>query len=289
MPPTRSLRAGRRFSGYRTQSKWLLEQTCTLALQLVRCTHVVFTLQPRRTERSSCSSRRLGKTGFQVSESFARHVASGAASGEADSMINWPNRSWRVLIDQGVNFIDTADVYEDRQSEAAVARVVKRHGASASMLPRNADGSSRRTSTRATRPMPCAVLSRTSLQNTGFETLDLIQLHCPPTEVYYRPEIFGLFEELQVRRKNTQPRRKRRKSRGSTQGDRVSQRHDRADHLQHVPPAPRRTIFRGGRSPRRRRHCPRSVGQRIADGPLHPRHAVRRGRPSAVQSRWQRL
>jgi len=36
-----------------------------------------------------------------------------------------------------------------------------------------------------------------SLRRTGLECLDLIQLHCPPTEVYYRPEIFGLFEDLQ--------------------------------------------------------------------------------------------
>ena len=35
-----------------------------------------------------------------------------------------------------------------------------------------------------------------SLRNSGLECLDLIQLHCPPTEVYYRPEIFGLFERL---------------------------------------------------------------------------------------------
>jgi len=36
-----------------------------------------------------------------------------------------------------------------------------------------------------------------SLRNTGLDCLDLIQLHCPPTEVYYRPEIFGLFDQLQ--------------------------------------------------------------------------------------------
>ncbi|MFU1878486.1 aldo/keto reductase, partial [Enterococcus faecium] len=35
-----------------------------------------------------------------------------------------------------------------------------------------------------------------SLKRTGLETLDLIQLHCPPTEVYYRPEIFELFDRL---------------------------------------------------------------------------------------------
>ena len=35
-----------------------------------------------------------------------------------------------------------------------------------------------------------------SLKNTGFETLNLIQMHCPPIEVYYRPEIFGAFERM---------------------------------------------------------------------------------------------
>jgi aryl-alcohol dehydrogenase-like predicted oxidoreductase len=35
-----------------------------------------------------------------------------------------------------------------------------------------------------------------SLKNTGLEALDLIQIHCPPTEVYYRPEIFELFDRL---------------------------------------------------------------------------------------------
>ncbi len=35
-----------------------------------------------------------------------------------------------------------------------------------------------------------------SLKRTGLETLDLIQLHCPPSEVYFRPEIFELFDRL---------------------------------------------------------------------------------------------
>ena len=35
-----------------------------------------------------------------------------------------------------------------------------------------------------------------SLRNMQLETLDLIQLHCPPTEVYYRPEVFELFDRL---------------------------------------------------------------------------------------------
>lgn len=35
-----------------------------------------------------------------------------------------------------------------------------------------------------------------SLANLGVETLDLVQLHCPPTEVYYRPEVFGALDRL---------------------------------------------------------------------------------------------
>ncbi len=35
-----------------------------------------------------------------------------------------------------------------------------------------------------------------SLKNTGLDRIDLIQLHCPPTQVYYRPEIFEEFEKL---------------------------------------------------------------------------------------------
>jgi aryl-alcohol dehydrogenase-like predicted oxidoreductase len=35
-----------------------------------------------------------------------------------------------------------------------------------------------------------------SLKNLEVETLDLVQLHCPPTEVYYRPEVFGILDDL---------------------------------------------------------------------------------------------
>ena len=35
-----------------------------------------------------------------------------------------------------------------------------------------------------------------SLKNLGVSTLDLVQLHCPPTEVYYMPETFGVLDDL---------------------------------------------------------------------------------------------
>ena len=35
-----------------------------------------------------------------------------------------------------------------------------------------------------------------SLKNLGAEAIDLLQLHCPPTEAYYRPEVFGVLDDL---------------------------------------------------------------------------------------------
>lgn len=100
-------------------------------------------------------------------------------------------------IDCGVNFIDTADVYENRRSEAAVARVVQRRSeriyvatkCGRFISPHVDDGYT---------PDALRGYVEASLKNTGFEALDLIQLHCPPTSVYYRPEIFALFDDLKA-------------------------------------------------------------------------------------------
>lgn len=138
--------------------------------------------------------RRLGKTGFEVSEvSLGTWQVGGKwGSGFDDTLAE---SILERAIDQGVNFIDTADVYEDRQSEAAVARVVKRRSERIYVATKCGRFISPHVSEGYTTEALRSYVEK-SLQNTGFEALDLIQLHCPPTEVYYRPEIFGLFEEL---------------------------------------------------------------------------------------------
>lgn len=106
----------------------------------------------------------------------------------ADRIIN-------EAIDLGVNFIDTADVYDDGRSEAAVGRVVR----SRSERVYVASKCGRRVNPHVSEGYTPAVLRsyvEDSLSNSGLERIDLIQLHCPPTEVLYRPEIFGLFEDL---------------------------------------------------------------------------------------------
>jgi aryl-alcohol dehydrogenase-like predicted oxidoreductase len=138
--------------------------------------------------------RTLGKTGFRVSEVSLGTWQVGGRWGDpfndaaAEEIIN-------RAIDLGVNFIDTADVYSDGLSEAAVGRVVRSR--SEEVLVATKCG--RQISPHVSQGYTPEVLEgyvNASLKNMGVETLDLIQLHCPPTEVYYRPEIFALFDRL---------------------------------------------------------------------------------------------
>lgn len=86
-------------------------------------------------------------------------------------------------------------MYGDGESEKAVGRFVK--GRSERIYVATKCG--RRLNPHANeacQPKALRGFVEDSLRNTGLETLGLIQLHCPPTGVYYRPEIFGLFERL---------------------------------------------------------------------------------------------
>ena len=138
--------------------------------------------------------RKLGKTGFEVSEISLGTWQVGGKWGSkfdpdlADSII-------REAIDGGVNFIDTADVYSDGESEKAVGKAVSESGARVYV----ATKCGRKISPHVNRGYTPAVLRdyvESSLKRIDTECLDLIQLHCPPTEVYYRPEIFGEFEKM---------------------------------------------------------------------------------------------
>jgi len=138
--------------------------------------------------------RRLGKTGFNVSEVSLGTWQVGGRWGSAFDDRN-AEEILNAAVDGGVNFIDTADVYENQQSEAAVARIVRKRSERIYVATKCGRQISPHVNAGYT-PEVLRGYVEASLQNTGFEALDLIQLHCPPTEVYYRPEIFGLFEDL---------------------------------------------------------------------------------------------
>lgn len=138
-------------------------------------------------------TRMLGRTGFAVSEISFGAWAIGGTWGEVND-----DESLRALgeaIDSGMNFIDTADVYGDGRSERLVARLLKeRRGpihvttkAGRRLQPHTAEGYNLAN---------LRGFVERSLRNLDVETIDLLQLHCPPPEVYSRPEAFGALDTL---------------------------------------------------------------------------------------------
>lgn len=142
--------------------------------------------------------RELGRTGWQVSAvSFGAWAIGGSWGSVRD------NESLAALeraLDLGVNFFDTADVYGDGRSERLLAELRRRTNetiyiatkAGRRLDPHLAQGYNRENLT--------AFVER-SLSNLEVEALDLLQLHCPPTEVYYRPEVFAALDDLMAQGK----------------------------------------------------------------------------------------
>jgi aryl-alcohol dehydrogenase-like predicted oxidoreductase len=138
--------------------------------------------------------RTLGKTGYEISEISLGTWQVGGKWGQpfryenADEILN-------AAVDAGINFIDTADVYGNRESEKAVGRLVKKRSEQVYV----ATKCGRRLNPHTAEAYSPAAMRRfveESLTNISVERLDLIQLHCPPTEVYYRPEVFEVFDRM---------------------------------------------------------------------------------------------
>ncbi len=138
--------------------------------------------------------RTLGKTGLKVSEIS---LGTWQVGGKWGSGFDYKNAD-RILneaVDAGINFIDTADVYENRKSEKAVGKLIRSRKEKIYIAtkcgrfinPHHNKGY---------QPKALRKYVERSLRNTGLDRIDLIQLHCPPTEVYYRQEIFEEFEKL---------------------------------------------------------------------------------------------
>ena len=138
--------------------------------------------------------RKLGKTGFEISEISLGTWQVGGKWGD-DFNHNIADEILNTAVDSGINFIDTADVYGDGESEKAVGRFIKSRSERIYVATKCGRQLNPHTN-EAYQPAVLRKFVENSLKNVGLETLDLIQLHCPPTEVYYRPEIFELFDRL---------------------------------------------------------------------------------------------
>lgn len=137
--------------------------------------------------------RELGRTGWRVSEVSFGAWAIGGSWGDVDDAQSM--EALHAAVNAGVNFIDTADVYGMGRSEKLVARLRRERRdeirvatkAGRRLSPHTADGYNGANLT---------AFVEESLRNLEMETLDLVQLHCPPAEVYYRPEVFGALDGL---------------------------------------------------------------------------------------------
>ncbi len=137
--------------------------------------------------------RRLGRTGFEVSTvSFGAWAIGGTWGPVSDE------ESLRALhraVDRGVNFIDTADVYGDGRSERLVARLRRERRETIHVATKAGRRLPAQTLAGYSRANLTAFVER-SLENLRTDCLDLLQLHCPPTDVYYAPEVFGILDDL---------------------------------------------------------------------------------------------
>jgi len=137
--------------------------------------------------------RKFGRIGWEVSEiSFGAWAVGGewGAVDDGESIA-----ALKRALELGINFFDTADVYGDGRSERLFARLRREtktpfHVATKAgrrLNPHVADGYNRQNLT--------AFVDR-SLRNLAVDSLELVQLHCPPTDTYYRPDTFAAMDDL---------------------------------------------------------------------------------------------
>jgi aryl-alcohol dehydrogenase-like predicted oxidoreductase len=143
--------------------------------------------------------RTLGRTGYEVSAVGFGAWAIGGTWGEvteADAMA-----ALHQAVDSGITFFDTADVYGDGRSERLIAQL-RRERPEASMVVATKAG--RRLDPHIAEvytPEAIEAFVDRSRENLEMETLDLLQLHCPPPSIYYEPDLFAALDDMVARGK----------------------------------------------------------------------------------------
>jgi aryl-alcohol dehydrogenase-like predicted oxidoreductase len=138
--------------------------------------------------------RKLGRTPWNVSEISFGAWAIGGSWGAVDDQQSMA--TLHHALDLGINFFDTADVYGDGHSERLLAQLKRERPDSEIII-----------ATKAGRRLPSQTVdgySKTNLQawldrsrkNLECDTIDLVQLHCPPTDLYYTPQVFDWLEDF---------------------------------------------------------------------------------------------
>jgi aryl-alcohol dehydrogenase-like predicted oxidoreductase len=137
--------------------------------------------------------RPLGRTGWKVSDvSFGAWAIGGSWGEVSDSEAL---AALNQAIDSGVNFLDTADVYGDGRSERLIAQLKKTRREKIIVATKAGRRLPQQTVEGYSRANLSGWVDR-SLRNLETDALDLLQLHCPPTVLYQRPEVFGFLDDL---------------------------------------------------------------------------------------------
>jgi aryl-alcohol dehydrogenase-like predicted oxidoreductase len=137
--------------------------------------------------------RALGRTGLSVSTISFGAWAIGGSWGPVDDDASMA--ALHAAIDEGVNFVDTADVYGDGRSERLIAQLRKERREPIAVATKAGRRLPAQTPDGYTRDNLTTWIER-SLSNLETEAIDLLQLHCPHPAVYDRPEVFGILDDL---------------------------------------------------------------------------------------------
>ena len=231
-------------------------------------------------------ARPFGRTGRNVSEIGFGAWAIGGSWGDVEERdaIDALN----AALDAGVTFIDTADVYGDGRSEKIVAKVLKDRPKGsiyvATKAGRRVHAGGRRLHLRESQRLDRAqpAKSRRRDARPAATALPADRALLPPGSLRHaRPH--------QGRRQDSRLWRQRREDRRGAEGDRVSRRRQRPDHLQHLSPAPDGAVFRRRQEAQRRDHRARAAGQRPAHRQAQQGVDLRRHRPPQVQPQRRAL
>jgi len=137
--------------------------------------------------------RKFGRTGWDVSTVSFGAWAIGADWGSVDDQDSLA--ALHKAVDSGTTLFDTADVYGDGRSERLLAKLKKDRGADFHIITKAGRRLNPHVPGGYNRTNLTAFVER-SLKNLDTERIELVQLHCPPTEVYYMPETFGVLDDL---------------------------------------------------------------------------------------------
>lgn len=141
--------------------------------------------------------RIFGKTGFKVSEISLGTWQLGSRWGDPFNE-EVAQQTLQAAVDNGINLFDTADIYQDKQSEPAIGRFLKAHPdkeifvvtkMGRDLNPHVAEGYNEEN---------LRFFVNRSRKNLGVDALDLTLLHCPPTSVFSDKKVFDVLDAMKA-------------------------------------------------------------------------------------------